>query len=113
MTIKGGRRIWFMKNNVILMMITLMLFLSGCGVYALVDSPPSHPSPTLIAVATLAPPTAAPTATPELEPAATESIEEIQPTETVLSLIATPTETVLPSPTFTAEPDWLAFSGRT
>jgi hypothetical protein len=94
-------------------MTTLLLFLSGCGVYALIDPAAPNPSPTPIAVATLAPPTVA--ATTSLEPAASTPVEEVQPTATgtAPALTATPTETTLPSPTFTTEPDWLAYSGRT
>ena len=102
-----------MKNGLILLMATLMLFLSACGVYALLEPSPPNPSPTPIAVSTLAPPTVG--ATASLEPAALASVEEVQPTATgtAPALTATPTATALPSPTFTAEPDWLAYSGRT
>jgi hypothetical protein len=104
-----------MKNGSILLMATLMLFLSGCGVYALMDPSPPNPSPTPIGVATLAPPTVTATASLELEPAAPALVGDVQPTATGIAsaLIAIPTETALPSPTFTAEPDWLAYSGRT
>jgi hypothetical protein len=102
-----------MKNGSILLLAALMLFLSGCGVYALMEPSPPHPSPTPIAVATLASPTVTVTPSPELEPAAPAPVEEVQPTATEPALTATPTETTLPSPTFTAEPDWLAYSGRT
>ena len=100
-----------MKNSSILLLATLLLFLTGCGVYALIDPAAPNPSPTPIAVATLAPPTV--TATASLEPAAPASVEEVQPTATAPALTATPTETALPSPIFTTEPDWLAYSGRT
>src|SRR5262245_3081080 len=99
-----------MKNGLILLLVTLLLFLSGCGVYALIDPAVTNPSPTPIAVATLAPPTAA--ATASFEPTAPVPVEEVQPTATQTSA-ATLTATTLPSPTFTAEPDWLAYSGRT
>ena len=102
-----------MKNSSILLPATLLLFLSGCGIYAQIDPAAPNPSPTPIAVATLAPPTV--TATASLEPAAPASVEEVQPTatDTAPAFTAIPTEAALPSPTFTTEPDWLAYSGRT
>lgn len=98
-----------MKNRSILQMVSFILLLSGCSAYGLVAPAPPEPSPTPIAVSTLAPPTAT------LEPTVTATVPESQPTATETSppLTATPTETALPAPTFTPEPDWLAFSGRT
>ena len=96
-----------MKNGSILPMVVLLLFLSGCGPSALMEFAPPEPSPTPIAVATLAPPTV--TSTPELEPVVATPAENLQPTTTEPALTATPTEAALPTP----EPDWLAYSGRT
>lgn len=90
-----------MKKVLILITTAIMLLLSGCGVYPPVDS--LAPSPTHISVATL-PPVPSPTLMPADTP--------IPPTPTSTPA---PTETPLPeaTPTFTPEPDWLNYAGRT
>lgn len=95
-----------MKNGSILTMVAFIFFLSGCGPSALVEFAPLAPSPTPIAVSTLAP--ATPTLFLEVEGTAAAPVEILQPTATAI-----PTETALPVPTSTPEPDWLAYSGRT
>jgi hypothetical protein len=102
--------------------MTLLLSLSGCGVYPPVDTLPPEPSPTHISV-----PTLPPTSLRQAQDTAQEGSQDVasftpEPTAppdrldpATPTLPPPPTETTLPeaTATLTPEPDWLNYAGRT